>query len=240
MRTVFNETESLFESSKTVQLSNEELVNLIQEGDGDTDKYWYMLYNQTKDSIYRVYHNVVHTYYKSNYKDDILSILKVGWAKAVNTFNNKKCKWFVSWAMLLMEREYINFAKRRTKIREGKSVKAECLGCLNNSFLNSQTSDKALNETIDNILIDRPSEEVYHKFEVEMLVQQKLKLLKKYHPVSYEMIVDSFYNEKTQTQIAQDFDIKQASVSRYIKIGKNFLKDIISKQEKEACLYTTK
>ena len=71
-----------------------------------------------------------------------------------------------------------------------------------------------------------------------MLIKQKLRLLKKYHPVSYEMIIDSFYKEKTQTQIAEKFNIKQASVSRYIKIGKNFLKDTISEKEKEACLYT--
>ena len=133
---------------------------------------------------------------------------------------------------------YVNFAKCRTAEKEGKSVRADCLGCLNNSFLNSQTSDKALNETIDNILVDKPSEEIYHRFEVKMLIKQKLRLLKKYHPVSYEMIIDSFYKEKTQTQIAEKFNIKQASVSRYIKIGKNFLKDTISEKEKEACLYT--
>ena len=118
MRIVLNKTEKLDETLKTEQLSNEELASLIQKGEGDTDKYWYMLYNQTKECIYNVYHKRVHSYYKNNYKEDILSILKIGWTKAVNTFDNTKCKWFVSWAMLLMEREYINFAKRRTSERE--------------------------------------------------------------------------------------------------------------------------
>ena len=104
--------------------------------------------------------------------------------------------------------------------------------------MNSQTNKKALNETIDNILIDEYSEEMYNNLEVKELVDQKMKMLKKYHPVSYEMIIDSFYNRKTQTQIAEDFNIKQVSVSRYIKIGKNFLRDVISTNEKEACLYT--
>lgn len=238
MRIVLNKTEKLDETLKTEQLSNEELASLIQKGEGDTDKYWYMLYNQTKECIYNVYHKRVHSYYKSNYKEDILSILKIGWTKAVNTFDNTKCKWFVSWAMLLMEREYINFAKRRTSEREGRSIRTECLGCLNNSFLNSQTNKKALNETIDNILIDEYSEEMYNNLEIKELVDQKMKMLKKYHPVSYEMIIDSFYNGRTQTQIAEDFNIKQVSVSRYIKIGKNFLRDVISTNEKEACLYT--
>lgn len=238
MRIVLNKTEKLDETLKTEQLSNEELASLIQKGEGDTDKYWYMLYNQTKECIYNVYHKRVHSYYKNNYKEDILSILKIGWTKAVNTFDNTKCKWFVSWAMLLMEREYINFAKRRTSEREGRSIRTECLGCLNNSFLNSQTNKKALNETIDNILIDEYSEEMYNNFEIKELVDQKMKMLKKYHPVSYEMIIDSFYNGRTQTQIAEDFNIKQVSVSRYIKIGKNFLRDVISTNEKEACLYT--
>lgn len=235
MGIVSNETENLIETFKTEELSNEELVSLIQKG-GNTDKYWYMLYNQTKGCIYNVYNRKVHSHYKKHYKDDILSVLKIGWAKAVNTFDNEKCKWFVSWAILLMEREYISFAKRRTSEKEGKSVRAECLGCLNNSYLNAQTNDKALSEAIDNILIDNKSEEMYHRFETKMLIKQKLKLLKKYHPISYEMIIDSFYKEKTQAQIAKDFNVKQASVSRYIKIGKNFLKDAISIQEKEACL----
>ena len=237
MGTESNKTKKLDKTSTTEQLSNEELVSIIQKGNC-ADEYWCMLYKQTEESIYSVYHKKVHAHYKANYKDDILSILKIGWAKAVKTFDNTKCKWFVSWAMLLMEREYINFAKCRTAEKEGKSVRADCLGCLNNSFLNSQTSDKALNETIDNILVDKPSEEMYHRFVVKMLIKQKLRLLKKYHPVSYEMIIDSFYKEKTQTQIAEKFNIKQASVSRYIKIGKNFLKDTISEKEREACLYT--
>ena len=104
MRIVLNKIEKLDETLKTEQLSNEELASLIQKGEGDTDKYWYMLYNQTKECIYNVYHKRVHSYYKNNYKEDILSILKIGWTKAVNTFDNTKCKWFVSWAMLLMER----------------------------------------------------------------------------------------------------------------------------------------
>ena len=202
MGTESNKTKKLDKTSTTEQLSNEELVSIIQKGNC-ADEYWCMLYKQTEESIYSVYHKKVHAHYKANYKDDILSILKIGWAKAVKTFDNTKCKWFVSWAMLLMEREYINFAKCRTAEKEGKSVRADCLGCLNNSFLNSQTSDKALNETIDNILVDKPSEEIYHRFEVKMLIKQKLRLLKKYHPVSYEMIIDSFYKEKTQTQIAE-------------------------------------
>ena len=47
MRIVLNKTEKLDETLKTEQLSNEELASLIQKGEGDTDKYWYMLYNQT-------------------------------------------------------------------------------------------------------------------------------------------------------------------------------------------------
>lgn len=235
MRIVLDKNERLDETLKTEKLSNEELVSLIQKG-GSTDKYWYMLYNQTKDCIYKVYHNKVHNHYKSHYKEDILSLLKTGWAKAVNTFDNEKCKWFVSWAMLLMEREYINFAKCRNAKREGKSVRTDNLGCLNNSFLNSQTSDKALYETIDNILIDKHHEDIYHNLEVKMVLKQKMELLKKYHPVSYEMIVDSFFNEKTQTQIAQEFGMKQASVSRYIKIGKNFLRDTMCNIGKENLL----
>ena len=50
MRIVLNKTEKLDETLKTEQLSNEELASLIQKGEWDTDKYWYMLYNQTKES----------------------------------------------------------------------------------------------------------------------------------------------------------------------------------------------
>ena len=111
-----------------------------------------------------------------------------------------------------------------------KKIKEKLIGETINYFPN-------INEIVDT-LIDEYSEEMYNNLEVKELVDQKMKMLKKYHPVSYEMIIDSFYNRKTQTQIAEDFNIKQVSVSRYIKIGKNFLRDVISTNEKEACLYT--
>ena len=101
MGTESNKTKKLDKTSTTEQLSNEELVSIIQKGNC-ADEYWCMLYKQTEESIYSVYHKKVHAHYKANYKDDILSILKIGWAKAVKTFDNTKCKWFVSWAMSIL------------------------------------------------------------------------------------------------------------------------------------------
>ena len=87
MGTESNKTKKLDKTSTTEQLSNEELVSIIQKGNC-ADEYWCMLYKQTEESIYSVYHKKVHAHYKANYKDDILSILKIGWAKAVKTFDN--------------------------------------------------------------------------------------------------------------------------------------------------------
>ena len=77
--------------------------------------------------------------------------------------------------MLLMEREYISFAKRRTSEKEGKSVRADCLGCLNNSFLNSQTSDKALNEASKRKIIT--TQESLDRSYLEMPIPPKIKFL---------------------------------------------------------------
>lgn len=219
-------------------LTNEELVDLIQIT--KLDKYWMKLYEKTERCIFSVYHKKVNNYYKETMKDDIISLLKIGWTKAVvkYDFSRATCG-FVGWASTLMEQEYISFAEKRNSFREGSSVRAEFFNSVNSSVIKNYVhEDKAKNECVANILEDKNSLDEFNKMEIENLINQKLLLLKKSYPMSYKIIIDNIFLYKTQNEIANNLGLKQTSVSRYMKLGKNFLKNTITETEKEACLYT--
>lgn len=226
------------EYNQLLNLTNEELVVKIQLT--NEEKYWARLYEKTEACIFNIYHKKVHKFYKETMKDDIISLLKTGWAKAVVKYDLSKATCgFVAWASTLIEQEYVSFAKKRTKLRDGSSVKTEYLESVHSpNLFNNEHEDKALNGCISNILEDKDSQSEIMKLETNNLVNQKLMLLKKQYPISYKIIIDNIFLCKTQNEIANDFGLKQTSVSRYMKLGKNFLKQTITKEEKEACLYT--
>lgn len=224
------------EYEKLLSLNNEELVVKIQLT--NEEKYWARLYEKTEACIFNIYHKKVHKFYKETMKDDIVSLLKIGWTKSVVKYDLSKATGsFVAWASVLIEQEYISFAKKRTKIRDGSSIKSELLESVH-SISNNKNEDKTTNGCIVNILEDRNSQNDFIKLETNNLINQKLLLLKETHPMSYQIIVDNVFLRKTQNEIAIEFGLKQTSVSRYMKLGKKFLKRTITTDEKEACLYT--
>ncbi len=219
-------------------LTNEELVDYIQLT--NEEKYWEALYKKTEGAIYSVFHKKVNKYYKETMREDMLSLLKVGWTKSVVKYDKTKAtSSFVAWATTLMEQEYIGFAKKRNKKRDGSSVRSDLIGCVNNAnIMANEQKDKAISGCITNILEDKSSQDDFNRMEIKNLVDQKLKLLEKYYPVSHQIIIENIFLRKTQNEIANSCGLKQTSVSRYMKLGKNFLRDTITEVEKEACLYT--
>lgn len=232
-------------------MSNEELVLLIQESlknncdEMQKNLYWETLYKKTERSIYNIYNRDVKEEYRTaEMKDDIITILKTGWVRAVLKYdiskdNTKSC--FVSFAQIVMYQEYINnFAKKITSKKIGKSVRATLINNIRVTKAAIDNTEKSKSRCADNVAFDKHSEESYDLIEVKDLMNQKLNLLKRYHPKSYEMIIENIYNERTQSDIANEYNIKQASVARHIKKGKSFLKNIITEEEKESCLYNKK
>lgn len=241
----------MFKENDLIKMSNEELVVLIQEANKDSNcdelqknLYWEALFKKTERAIYQIYNKDVKTEYKVEMKDDIITILKTGWVKAVLKYdisrdNTKTC--FVPFAQYVMYQEYVNnFAKKITSKKIGKSVNATLINNMHITKASIENTEKAKNRCADNIATDKHSEELYDYIEIKDLMNQKLNMLKRYHPKSYEMIIENIFNERTQNDIADEYNIKQASVARYIKKGKSFLKQIITKEEKEACLYNKK
>lgn len=233
------------------ELTNEELVVLIQEAEKDSDcnelqknLYWEALYEKTKNTIYQTFHKNVNAEHKKD-MEDIITILKTGWVKAVFKYditkdNTKSC--FVPFAQHIMCQEYINsFAKRMTKDKMGKSVRETLISNVNVSkALIEENTENAKNGCMNNIIIDKHSNDLYNHIELKDLMDQKLNILKTYYPRSYEMIIENIYKERTQNDIANEYNIKQTSVSRHIKKGKTFLKQIITEDERDSCLYNRK
>ena len=228
------------------KMSNEELVLLIQKADENNctdyqkNLYWDVLYEKTKKCIFNTFNKYVNAKYKNEEKDDIIMILKGGWVKAVFKYditkdNTKTC--FVPFAQHIMWQEYMNtFAKRMSSNRTGVSVNTMLLNSINTA--KAQMDNKKIN--YNEIISDKRGEKEYELIELKDLLKKKLKILKHYYPKSYIMIVEHIYNEKTQNDIAIEYNINQASVARHIRKGKMFLKEIITPEEKELCLYNRK
>lgn len=216
------------------ELSNEELVVLINET--NLDEYWMELLSRTEKSIHKTYHKHVNSYYKDTMSEDIYTILKTGWVKAVKKYNPAKATaGFVPFSMKLMEQEYVNFAKRINKEKDGKSVKAELINSVNTSDIAQKpNTDSSINGCVVNIQVDTSDD--YNELETKDLLDNKFKMLQKYYPTSHKIIIDSIYNHKTQNEIAQELGIRQTSVSRYIKQAKDFLRQITTHEEYYSCI----
>ena len=86
---------------------------------------------------------------------------------------------------------------------------------------------------ITNILEDYNSTNDYTQIELQDYLGQKLERLKIALPISYEYIIETIFNNKTQVEIAKEKNISKHTVSRAIKRGYEWLRadDEIEKKE---------
>lgn len=225
-------------------LSVETIVMLIQNNKKGSfncskvqkDLFWKVAYEKTQNCIYDTFHkDVLFDEWKTNQwiKEDILAILRTGWVKAVLKYditkdNTKSC--FVPFAQRLMHQDYVNsFGKRHTKEKTGVSVKEVFTN--NVTVDGSNDSSNLKNECVNSIEVDENSCRNYHNIELHDMLSQKMNILKRYYPESYEMIIEYIFKERTQDDIAKERGMKQSCVSRHIRKGKNFLKELISEDE---------
>ena len=71
------------------------------------------------------------------------------------------------------------------------------------------------------------------KIEKKDYIDSKLKQLEKALPTSYLYIIETIYNNKTQNQIAKEYDVPRHTVSKAIKKGYNWLKEDSAMKEYE-------
>ena len=68
-------------------------------------------------------------------------------------------------------------------------------------------------------------------------INNMLNALKEVLPVSYQYIIETIYNNKTQVQIATEYNVSKHTVSKEIKKGYNWLKeDVVMKEYEQARL----
>ena len=211
---------------------------MIQD-DLDNQELWNTLWVKTKDTIYYVYHKKVHRYYKDNMPEDMLAILNMGWFRSVITYDKEKATGpFHAYASFIIEQQYHQFLRKvkpekdGTPAHIGKSVRAEFLNDIKLPCSFSECSN-TVDFCITNILEDYNSTNDYTQIELKDYLGQKLERLKIALPISYEYIIETIFNNKTQVEIAKEKNISKHTVSRAIKRGYEWLRadDEIEKKE---------
>lgn len=211
-------------NSKVLKLlSNEKLIDLIQAG---YEEAWEVLYNKTKKSIHKVFHDHVHEYYKNTMEEDIYSILYFGWTKAVLTYNREKATAnFVAYASFLMQQQYIMFVRKIKPDRIGKSVRYELLEGIVTEDPSKNYSEKQKESLIQNIL--EYKKDIYGTKENLILLKDALAALKEEKEDLHELIVLHYLEGIPQTKIAEMYNHGQSYISRKIKQAIKFLQDYV-------------
>lgn len=211
------------------QYTNEELINLIR--DGNQQIHWELLWLKTQNTIYKVYHEDVHAYYKDTCEDDIINVLSVGWIQAVKTYDDKKATdLFYKYAIYIIRQHYRKYVRRIKPTHIGKSIRFEFLSDV--KIANSGKHDSSDTEfVIDNILEDKDSDFEFNSIELNDYLSKGMEKLKKIYPESYECIIENIYNEKSIRTIAKERGKTPQRICDIIKRGYNFLR--LKMNEKE-------
>lgn len=200
-------------------LSNEEVVKFVQLTDETV--YWKEIEERTKKTYSYVLREYVHPYYKETMREDILSILKIGWIKAVKTYDETKATAdFVAYCTYLMHQSYKMFARRINDSKIGNSVRDEVMS---NVFVDGyDNTDKMTQGCIENIM--KYDCEDYNSIEMKDYVTDMLHRLRKYDYMQYYVVKKHCLEGVTQKKLGADLKMSQSAISRYIKKGLAFLK----------------
>lgn len=204
--------------------NNEDLVKIIQEED---DEYcWYLLEKKTKKLFHYAFNKYVNDFYKENMKEDVYSVLKGGWIKAVKCYNPAKTHvGFVPFAAFIMRQHYVMFARRRKKDRIGNSVRDELFS---GTHIDSQdNNEKMASGCITNIL--RYECEEFDTIEVKDYVKEKLALLLEEDELQHRFVKMHFIDGISQKKLGEKYNMSQSAVSRKIRKGLAFLRKEIQK-----------
>lgn len=200
-------------------LTNEELVKYIQTTNETC--YWEELDNRTKRVYNFILRKYVHSYYKETMLEDVTSLLKQGWVKAVLKYDeNKATADFVPFCSKLMHQTYVQFARRMNEKKVGTSVR----DCVLSSVIidNDNVSDKMTQGCIDNIMEYEVKE--YEDIETKDFINSLLAKLKNHNELQYIIIKKHCIDGVTQRELGDELQMSQSAISRHIKKGLDFLK----------------
>lgn len=204
----------------------EELVQRVQ--DTNDEEFWEELSKKTKGTYPYVLKKYVHPYYKETMKEEILTILKQGWVKAVKSYNTEKATSdFIPFCTFLMWQSYKQFARRINKEKIGNSVRDELMS--NVTVDGYDNTDKMTQGCIENIM--KYEVEDYEQIETRDFIRDMLERLKDHDKLQYIIIKEHCINGVTQKALGEKYKMSQSAISRNIKKGLAFLKkEILAEQ----------
>jgi RNA polymerase sigma factor (sigma-70 family) len=201
--------ETLYTKDEIKRYTNEQLVQLIHEY--NNNKHWELLWIKTKRTIYKVWQKDVNSYYQDQYQDEIFSILLQGWIHAINTYDeNKATGEFYKYAIYIIRQHYKIFVRRISPESIGKSVRY--------SLLEDYTTDDSEMDILNSIA-DEESLEVFNVTECKLDILNNLEKLKKDNYEAYLYIIEYYFEEKTQSMIAEKYDTTAKAVRNKIREG---------------------
>lgn len=200
-------------------LTNEEVVKLVQLTDETI--YWKEIERRTKKTYSYVLREYVHSYYKETMREDIMSILKIGWVKAVKTYNEDKATAdFIAYCTFIMHQNYVMFARRIDDRKIGNSVRDEVMS---NVLVDGyDNTEKMTQGCVENIM--KYECEDYENIETKAYIKDMLERLKEYDQMQYYVVKKHCLEGMTQKDLGVVLNMSQSAISRYIRKGLKFLK----------------
>lgn len=206
--------------------TNEEIVKLIQET--DNAHYWDELNKRTEELYSAVLRDKVHPYYRENMKEDILSVLKIGWIKAVKSYDEKRATAeFIPYCSFLMEQNYKMFARRINENKIGNSVRDEIMSCVT---ADGYSENEKMSQGCIDIIMKYDCED-YDHIESSDFVKDMLERLKVHDKIQYIIIKKHCIEGMTQKDLGIMLNMSQSAISRHIKKGMKFLQKEIQFEE---------
>lgn len=204
----------------------EELVQRIQET--NDEEFWKELSKKTKGTYPYVLKKYVHPYYKETMKEEIMTILKQGWVKAVNAYDREKAtSEFIPFCTYLMWQSYRQFARRINEDKIGNSVRDELMS--NVTVDGYDNTEKMTQGCIENIM--KYEVEDYEQIETRDFIRDMLERLKEHDELQYIIIKEHCMNGITQKDLGEKYKMSQSAISRNIKKGLAFLKKEITAEQ---------
>ena len=154
-------------------------------------------------------------------REDILSILKLGWVKAVKTYNEEKATAdFIAYCTFIMQQNYIMFARRINEHKVGTSVRDEVMSSV--TVDGYDNTDKMTQGCMENIM--KYEVEDFEQIETKDFIRDMLERLKEHDELQYLIIKKHCIEGITQKELGEKLQMSQSAISRNIKKGLLFLK----------------
>lgn len=200
-------------------LTNEEIVKCVQLT--NEDHYWREIEKRTQKVYSYALREYVHAYYKETMREDILSILKLGWVKAVKTYNEEKATAdFIAYCTFIMQQNYIMFARRINEHKIGTSVRDEVMSSV--TVDGYDNTDKMTQGCMENIM--KYEVEDFEQIETKDFIRDMLERLKEHDELQYLIIKRHCIEGVTQKELGEKLKMSQSAISRNIKKGLAFLR----------------